>query len=207
MPIITALTNYAAINSVSDVLPIVDITNNETKKIAMSVLMGLVTDITTTWKWSISGTTLVLSNGTDRVAITSVGRLGIATTTPGYMLEVVGDARVSTTFYCSSFFGLTSASDILIQTGAGRKITLDASTTGKVIILPSDGNIGAGTTTPNANALLDITSTTKAFLPPRMTTAQKNAIAAPTSGMVVYDSTLNKLCVYGAAAWETITSV
>jgi Protein of unknown function (DUF2793) len=60
---------------------------------------------------------------------------------------------------------------------------------------------------PNANALLDIQSTTKAFMPPRMTTAQKTAIPSPTSGMVVYDSTLNKLCVFGASAWETITSV
>lgn len=70
-----------------------------------------------------------------------------------------------------------------------------------------NGNVGIGTTTPNANALLDITSTTKAFMPPRMTSVQKAAIASPTSGMMVYDSTLNKLCVYGAAGWETITSV
>jgi Protein of unknown function (DUF2793) len=60
---------------------------------------------------------------------------------------------------------------------------------------------------PNTNALLDLQSTTKAFMPPRMTTAQKTAIASPTSGMVVYDSTLNKLCVFGASAWETMTSV
>jgi hypothetical protein len=67
--------------------------------------------------------------------------------------------------------------------------------------------VAATPSAPNANALLDIQSTTKAFMPPRMTTTQKNAIPSPTSGMVVYDSTLNKLCVYGAAAWETITSV
>tara|TARA_R110000822_G_scaffold46717_1_gene124306 strand:- start:283 stop:510 length:228 start_codon:yes stop_codon:yes gene_type:complete len=68
------------------------------------------------------------------------------------------------------------------------------------------GNVGIGTTTPNANALLDITSTTKAFLPPRMTTTQKNAVASPTAGMVVYDSTLSKLAVYTGAAWEAVTS-
>lgn len=71
----------------------------------------------------------------------------------------------------------------------------------------SSGNIGIGVTSPNANAILDVASTTKAFMPPRMTTTQKTAIASPTSGMVVYDSTLNKLCVYGASSWETITSV
>lgn len=68
------------------------------------------------------------------------------------------------------------------------------------------GNLGIGTSSPNANAILDVVSTTKAFMPPRMTTAQKTSIASPTAGMVVYDSTLNKLCIY-TTAWETITSV
>jgi len=40
-----------------------------------------------------------------------------------------------------------------------------------------------------------------------MTTTQKNAISTPAEGLVLYDTTLNKLCVYTGAAWETITSV
>jgi hypothetical protein len=58
-----------------------------------------------------------------------------------------------------------------------------------------------------ASAILHVTSTTKGFLPPRMTTTQKNAITSPAAGLIVYDSTLNKLCVRTASAWETITSV
>lgn len=73
--------------------------------------------------------------------------------------------------------------------------------------LTNAGNVGINITSPNTNAILDVTSTTKAFMPPRMTTTQKNAIASPTAGMVVYDSTLNKLCVRAASAWETVTSV
>ena len=60
--------------------------------------------------------------------------------------------------------------------------------------------------TPNASAQVQIDSTTQGFLPPRMTTAQKNAIATPAAGLMVYDTTLSKLCVY-TTAWETITSV
>jgi len=60
--------------------------------------------------------------------------------------------------------------------------------------------------TYNTTAKLQIDSTTKGFLPPRMTTTQKNAISSPAAGLVVYDTTLNKLCVF-TTAWETITSV
>ena len=58
----------------------------------------------------------------------------------------------------------------------------------------------------NASAQVQIDSTTKGFLPPRMTTAEKTAIATPAAGLMVYDTTLNKMCVYTGAAWQTITS-
>ncbi len=58
-----------------------------------------------------------------------------------------------------------------------------------------------------ASAILDLTSTTKGFLPPRMTTTQKNAIGTPAQGLMVFDTTLVKLCVYSGTAWETITSI
>ena len=54
---------------------------------------------------------------------------------------------------------------------------------------------------------IEINSTTQGFLPPRMTSTQKNAIATPVAGLIVYDTTLNKLCVRTASAWETITSI
>jgi uncharacterized protein (TIGR02145 family) len=46
--------------------------------------------------------------------------------------------------------------------------------------------VGIGTTTPNASAALDITSTTSGLLPPRMTEAQRNAITTPATGLMVY---------------------
>ena len=71
----------------------------------------------------------------------------------------------------------------------------------------STGSVGIGTSAPNANAALDVSSTTKAFMPPRMTTTQKNAVSSPTAGMLVYDSTLNKLSIFTGTVWETVTSV
>ncbi|WP_034260749.1 tail fiber domain-containing protein [Altibacter lentus] len=46
--------------------------------------------------------------------------------------------------------------------------------------------VGIGTTTPNASAALDITSTTTGVLVPRMTEAQRTAISSPATGLLVY---------------------
>lgn len=64
-----------------------------------------------------------------------------------------------------------------------------------------NGNVGVGTTSPAASAIMDLTSTTKAFLPTRMTTTQKNAIAPATTGMMVFDTTLNVMSKYNGTGW------
>ena len=56
--------------------------------------------------------------------------------------------------------------------------------------------VGIGTNAPNASAKLDVTSTTQGFLPPRMTAAQRDAIATPAAGLMIY-------CINcGAGEWE-----
>ena len=78
--------------------------------------------------------------------------------------------------------------------------------------ITGDFRVGAGqalfgyASGANASAKVQVESTTQGFLFPRMTTAQKNAIGTPANGLVIYDTTLAKLCVY-TTAWETITSV
>jgi hypothetical protein len=70
----------------------------------------------------------------------------------------------------------------------------------------NNNNVGIGTINPVATAALQISSTTQGFLPPVMTTTQKNAITSPATGLVVFDSTLGKLCVF-SGTWQTITSI
>jgi hypothetical protein len=53
----------------------------------------------------------------------------------------------------------------------------------------------------DASALVEIQSTTKGFLPPKMTTTQKNAIATPAAGLMVYDTTLNQMSYYNGSSW------
>ena len=53
------------------------------------------------------------------------------------------------------------------------------------------GNVGIGTPTPHSSAILDLTSTNKGFLPPRMTGAQASAITA-VQGLLVFITTINE---------------
>ena len=61
--------------------------------------------------------------------------------------------------------------------------------------------LGIGVQTPVASAKVQIDSTTQGFLPPRMTTAQRTAIASPAAGLEVYDTTLNKSFFFNGTVW------
>lgn len=69
----------------------------------------------------------------------------------------------------------------------------------KLILLPfflllcslSYGQSAIGTTTPHASAALDLTSTTRGLLVPRMTKAQRNAIPSPAVGLLIYNTEQN----------------
>jgi hypothetical protein len=58
----------------------------------------------------------------------------------------------------------------------------------------------------NASAVLQADSTTKGFLPPRMTTTQRDAITSPPEGLEIYNLTTHKKNVYTGSAWEQVTS-
>jgi uncharacterized protein (TIGR02145 family) len=71
-----------------------------------------------------------------------------------------------------------------------------------------NAQVGIGTTTPNASAVLDVTSTTQGLLPPRMTQAQRNAIVSPAAGLMVWCTncgTAGELQVYNGTTWTNLT--
>lgn len=108
--------------------------------------------------------------------------------------------------------GSGSGAGIYVQSSSSygtRMILGTTSSFGSVsskVYIDEYGSIGLGTLSNPANTILNLVSTSKGFAPPRMTTTQKNAISSPYAGLMVYDTTLNKLCVY-TTAWETITSI
>jgi hypothetical protein len=60
-------------------------------------------------------------------------------------------------------------------------------------------NVGIGTTTPAASAALEVNSITGAFLLPRMTSTQRNALT-PVEGMVIYNTDFSKFQGYGLSS-------
>ena len=116
------------------------------------------------------------------------GNIGIETTS--------GNSRITkSATYGMQFWGNNSATNYSIQMYG------DAGSNG--LSIGNNGNVVVGglNATNNASAVLQAESTTKGFLPPRMTTTQKNAIATPAAGLIVFDTTLAKLWVY--RDWET----
>lgn len=67
-------------------------------------------------------------------------------------------------------------------------------------------SINTDGTTADPSAMLDVKSTTKGMLVPRMTTVQRNAIPMPANGLLVYDTDLNKFYFYNGTEWGTFSS-
>jgi hypothetical protein len=75
-----------------------------------------------------------------------------------------------------------------------------------LILVDANGNVGIGTTSPGTSNLLELSSTTKGLVLPRMTKSQRDAIASPVAGMMVYqtDNTPG-LRVYNGTSWVRFT--
>lgn len=138
------------------------------------------------------------------------GFVGIGVTDPDNPLEVKASEglgiKVSSSHDESILVHLVeegTAGRIRISDAGTTKVQLEA-TSGSSSYINNGGNVGIGTASPNVNAILDVTSTTKAFMPPRMTTTQRDAVSSPTAGMVVYNSTTNVLNFHNGSGWGAV---
>jgi trimeric autotransporter adhesin len=77
-----------------------------------------------------------------------------------------------------------------------------------ITILPAllAQSVGINNPTPAASAILDVTSTDKGLLTPRMSTAQRLAIPTPASGLVVYDNSTNQFFYFNSTAWVAFSA-
>lgn len=147
----------------------------------------------------------------ERARISADGELLLNTTTDAgdYKLQVSGNIiATNTNGQIRATNGTVSAklqivSTLgLVGTETNHPFALYTNNQERVRVAES-GNVGINNNTPNASAILDVASTTQGFLPPRMTTTQRDAISSPAAGLVIYNTTTSKLQVY-TTSWTDL---
>jgi hypothetical protein len=146
------------------------------------------------------------SNGAERMRIVaSTGNLLINTTTDaGFRLDVNGTARVVNNFTVGNVIqnggNANTFASIINHMGAAQSVSGFNTTR-----INANTDLGVGFAgAPDASAVVELRGTTKGFLPPRMTTTQRNAIASPAAGLIVYDTTLNLPHFFNGTIWVSL---
>jgi hypothetical protein len=165
---------------------------------------------------------------TTTLAATSGGKVGIGTATPAEALDVTGgNLKISTTgrglIFPDGTTQTTAATPAAVVT-AGNGLTRTGNNValgGTALTAPTDvplagqnltfsgaaGGVGIGTTAPDASAKLEVSSTSQGFLPPRLTSAQRAAIASPAAGLMVYQANGTRgIYYYDGTAWINLTN-
>jgi hypothetical protein len=118
----------------------------------------------------------------------------------------------SQTFTGNNVFSVNSsfAAVRITQTGTGEAFVVEDSTNpdSTPFTITNSGNVQIGTNSSSnsLNTILEISSTSKGFLPPRMSTTFRNLILTPPAGLIIYNTSTNKLNIYNGTTWEQVTS-
>jgi hypothetical protein len=145
----------------------------------------------------ITGTGNVVMSNSPALVTPALGTPSAAVLTYATGLPLTSGAGVTGTLpVANGGTGTTNGS----ITGTGALTFAAGGSNQNISITPSGtGSVGIGTSSPNTTAALDVTSTTKGFLPPRLSSVQRNDITNPTEGLVIYNSTKHCLEVYRGA--------
>ena len=164
----------------------------------------------------LSGTSFQINIGNTIYGRTNTGNVMIGTTTDsGYKLDVNGSSAfrarvnifgeaelrqdgITQTFTSSLGIFRFNAWNVSVQTAYLNGWNYEG-------FLNFAVNIGTPSAA-TASAVLEVTSTTRGFLPPRMTSAQRDAISSPATGLTVYQTTNNYLSLYNGTNWQNILS-
>ena len=144
----------------------------------------------------------------EKIRIANNGRIGMGTSSPAQDLVVnsttnnggitlqrsgVDAVKISR--------GGTPSIQILNTSG---QVRTQLSSTGRSYFREPQG-LAIGSDQVDASAILDIVTTTKGVLLPRLTTTEVNAISSPATGLTVYNTTLNQLCFYNGTEWRKVS--
>jgi len=70
-----------------------------------------------------------------------------------------------------------------------------------VTSITATAQVGVGTANPNSSAALDVTSTSQGFLPPRLTTSERDGITTPAEGLLIYNRTSKWVEFFNGTDW------
>ena len=153
-----------------------------------------------------SGTDPVADSYNDTLNFTSSdGSVVIAGNATTDTIDITVSNTVDTNIYNSD--GTLTASRTVTQNNnslrfTGGDFSVDGSTFN---VDDSENAVGIGTSTPDASAVLDVRSTTKGFLFPRMTEAQRLAIGTPATGLMVYQTNAREgVYIYKSFGWVQV---
>jgi hypothetical protein len=148
--------------------------------------------------------------GSTRVAVAGSGDVGIGTTSPDVKLHVVGTSFVPTTMKLVHSQAFGTPQTLSLSSNSTGVSSLDLSFANPFAIniggsemmrIAANGSVGVGTTAPDTSSIMDLSSRRQGFLPPRMTNSEMNSIGSPATGLIVYDTTNNKVTVYNGSSW------
>jgi Collagen triple helix repeat (20 copies) len=106
--------------------------------------------------------------------------VGIGEANPGSKLSVNGGMSVGSTY-----------SSLVAPTG------------GMII----EGRMGIGTSTPDTNAILDLTSSTKGIKMPTISSAARNAIVNPAKGLLLFDADSGNVYFHNGSSWQSVVNL
>ncbi len=159
---------------------------------------------------------------------TNTGNVGIGNSAPTTLLHVAKN-MTEPTITVQNLGGSGGATYTMIDNASGANWKFKATLSGgfkirdhanlldvfviepnsaaNAIYINSAGSVGIGTAAPANSSLVDMSSTNKGFLPPRMTQGQMTAISGPADGLIVYCTTDGKLYIFvtSAGAWKEIS--
>jgi hypothetical protein len=139
------------------------------------------------------------TTGSERMRITDSGYVGIGQSNPQSLLHLKQSS--------SNFFRMSrgSASNYGFELGVSNDFYIyDYNNSRSALTILNSGSVGVGTDTPDPSAILDLTSTTQGFLPPRMDNSEINAISNPAEGLIVYSTQSKCLFLFDGANWQKI---
>ena len=153
------------------------------------------------------------------IATSTLGVTGVATFSDNIATNattLTKDIGATANVWRIGYFGTINSGTgnalTLRSANAGQSVILQVGTTVGLRVAPTTANILIGGSSDVSSAILNLESTTKGFLPPRMTGAQVLAIATPAQGLLVFATSTSGAITsvgwwgYNGSAWEKLNN-